>query len=90
MSNAPVKEIRLGVVKCSIWLNEGASGKRYSSQITRIYKSADGWKSSSSFGKEELPLVGRVADMACVWIYHALEADRRDESNVRDGEEKRG
>ena len=65
----PVHEVRLGKVKAAIWRNETEVGARYSVTITRIYKTESGWESSSSFGRDELPLVGKVADMAHSWIY---------------------
>jgi hypothetical protein len=66
----PVHEVRLGRIRAAIWLNETESGPRYNVQISRLYKDKnDKWKDSSSFGREDLPLVGKVADLAMVWIY---------------------
>ena len=68
--NKPVHELRLGRIRAAVWLNETESGPRYNVQISRLYKDkADKWKDSSSFGREDLPLVGKVADLAMVWIY---------------------
>ncbi len=66
----PVYEVRLGRIRAAIWLNETENGPRYNVQISRLYKDKnDKWKDSSSFGREDLPLVGKVADLAMVWIY---------------------
>ena len=65
----PVHEIRLGRIKAAIWANETDNGTRHNVTITRLYKDGDEWKTSSSFGREELPLVSKVADMAHSWIY---------------------
>ncbi len=66
----PVHEVRLGRIRAAVWLNETDNGPRYNVQISRLYKDkADQWKDSSSFGREDLPLVGKVADLAMVWIY---------------------
>ena len=66
----PVHELRLGRIRAAVWLNETENGPRYNVQISRLYKDkADKWKDSTSFGREDLPLVGKVADMAMVWIY---------------------
>ena len=35
----------------------------------RLYKDGDDWKTTDSFGRDELPLVAKVADMAHTWIY---------------------
>ena len=68
--NKPVHEVRLGRIRAAVWLNDTENGPRYNVQITRLYKDQkDKWKDSTSFGREDLPLVARVADMAMVWIY---------------------
>ena len=69
-SNKPVHEVRLGRIRAAIWLNDTENGPRYNVQISRLYKDQkDKWKDSASFGREDLPLVGKVADLAMVWIY---------------------
>lgn len=68
-NDKPVHEIRLGKVKAAIWRNETESGTRFGVTFSRIYKTDEGWESSSSFGRDELPLLGKVADMAHTWIY---------------------
>ena len=66
----PVHEVRLGRIRAAVWLNETDNGPRYNVQISRLYKDkADKWKDSSSFGREDLPLVAKVADQAMVWMY---------------------
>ena len=65
----PVHEIRLGRIKAAIWANETDNGTRHNVVITRLYKDGDEWKTSTSFGREELPLVAKVADLAHSWIY---------------------
>ena len=66
----PVHEIRLGRIRAAVWLNETENGPRYNVQISRLHKDkADQWKDSTSFGREDLPLVATVADRAMVWIY---------------------
>ena len=65
----PVHEIRLGRIKASVWENETQNGVRHNVTISRLYKDGDKWKDSSSFGREDLPLVAKVADMAHTWIF---------------------
>jgi hypothetical protein len=65
----PVHEIRMGRIKAAIWANETDNGTRHNVTITRLYKDGDEWKTSTSFGREELPLVAKIADMAHTWIY---------------------
>ena len=69
----PVHEVRLGKVKAAIWRNESDNGVRFCVTFARIYKTEQGWESSASFGRDELPLVAKVADMAHTWIYQQNE-----------------
>jgi len=66
----PVHEVRLGRVKAAVWANETEHGVRFSVTLARIYKDAAGnWQRSDSFGREDLPLVAKVSDMAHTWAY---------------------
>lgn len=65
----PVHELRMGRIKAAIWENETSNGIRHNVTITRIYKDGEQWKDSSSFGRDDLPLVGKVSDLAHTWIY---------------------
>ena len=68
----PVHEVRLGRIKAVVWENETKDGIRHNIGLTRIYKDggANGqWKDSTSFGRDDLPLVIKVADMAHTWVY---------------------
>lgn len=77
-NNKPVHEVRLGRIRAAIWLNETENGPRYNVQITRLYKDEkDKWKDSTSFGREDLPLVAKVADLAMVWIYENPAASEK-------------
>ena len=70
----PVHEIRLGRIKAVIWGNEiEGGGFRHNVQIRRIYKEGEEWKQSDSFGRDDLPLVEKVADMAHTWIHERLQ-----------------
>ena len=81
----PVHEIRLGRVKAAIWGNETDNGTRHNVTITRLYKDGDEWKTSTSFGREELPLVAKIADMAHTWIYqHGQESNGDSQQNNGD------
>jgi hypothetical protein len=69
--NRPVHEVRLGAIKASIWENPAGDSIRYSVALSRIYKDKDSdqWKSTESFGRDDLLLVAKVADMAHSWIF---------------------
>ena len=64
----PINEVRIGVIKAAIWRNETESGVRYNVTFSRLYKDGDQWKSTESFGRDDLLLLGKVADHAHSWI----------------------
>ena len=65
----PVHEIRLGSIKAAIWQNETTSGVRHNVTLCRLYKDGDEWKRTDGFGRDDLPLVAKVADLAHSWIF---------------------
>ena len=65
----PVHEVRLGRIKATIWENSTREGTRHNVSLCRIYKDGSQWKDSTSFGRDDLPLVMKVADMAHTWVY---------------------
>lgn len=70
----PVHEIRMGRIKAVIWGNEiEGGGFRHNVQLRRIYKEGEEWKQSDSFGRDDLPLVAKVGDMAHTWIHERLQ-----------------
>ena len=69
----PVHEVRLGRIRAAIWQNETQNGTRHSVTFSRLYKDDDGWKDSSSFGRDDLPLLEKVADLAHTWIFTSAQ-----------------
>jgi len=65
----PIHEVRLGTIKAAVWKNETESGVRYNVTLSRIYKDGDDWRSTDSFGRDDLLLLGKVADQAHSWIF---------------------
>ena len=65
----PVHEIRIGRIRAAIWENDTTNGKRHNVSLSRIYKDGEVWKDSSSFGRDDLPLVMKVSDLAHSWIF---------------------
>lgn len=73
----PVREFRLGLIKAAVWKNDTEIGVRYNTTVSRSYKDGNDWKSSDSFGREDLLLLAKVADMAHTWIHE--QSQHRDE-----------
>ena len=70
----PAHEIRLGRIKATIWGNQNDNGTWYNVTLSRSYKDGDEWKSSTSFGRDELLTVAKVADLANSWIHGQAQA----------------
>ena len=63
-------ELRLGRIRAAVWENETENGKRHTVTLSRLYKDDEGgWRDSSSFGRDDLPLVAKVSDLAHTWIF---------------------
>ena len=71
----PVHEVRLGRIKATIWQNQTETGVRHNVQLRRLYKDGKEWKTSDSFGRDDLPLVGKVADLAHTWIFQRAQEE---------------
>ena len=71
----PSTEVRLGAVKAAVWKNETAGGVRYNVTFSRIYKDKEDnqWKSTDSFGRDDLLVLAKVADMAHTWIHQQTQ-----------------
>jgi hypothetical protein len=76
----PQHEVRLGSVKAAIWRNNTDAGVRFNVTFSRIYKDDDNWKSTDSFGRDDLLTLGKVADQAHSWIF--AQAQTQDEEKA--------
>ena len=73
----PVHEIRFGRIKAAVWENESQNGTRHNVTLQRLYVDDEGqWQSSVSFGRDDLPLVAKVVDLAHSWIYEHGQENR--------------
>ena len=66
----PVHEVRLGRIKAAIGENDTQNGTRHNVTVSRLYKDGEAWKDSTSFGRDDLPLVAKVVDQAHSWIFN--------------------
>ena len=73
----PVDEVRFGAVKAAIWRNETDNGSRFNVTFSRSYRDSEGnWKSTSSFRRDDLLVVAKVADQAHSRIF-ALQREEK-------------
>ena len=86
----PARVIRIRNVRANIWANRLENGQViYNTTIERLWRDEDQvdaggqviqvgqWHQSPSFGRDDLLLVAKVADLAHTWIYQRLQ-DRHD------------
>ena len=69
MSKPPAHVIRFGLIKGSIWKNQTRAGERYTITVVRLFKNGDRWTESTRFGRDDLPLVAKVCDLAHTWVF---------------------
>jgi len=75
----PAAEIRVGLIVATIWKNETDDGViRYNVALSRLYRSKNEWRTSSSFGRDDLLTVAKVADLADTKVFELEAADRED------------
>jgi len=72
----PTHEIRLGSIKAAVWKNDTEAGVRYNVTFSRLYKDGDQWGSTESFGRDDLLLLAKVADLAHSWIFTQTQDDQ--------------
>lgn len=66
----PAHEFRMGRIKATIWANQTKEGEVWCSvEVVRLYSEGDKWHESTSFGRDDLPLVSKAAEMAFAWIW---------------------
>ena len=69
-NNKPIHEIRLGAIRAAIWKNETTHGPRLNASFSRLFKDGEEWKSTTSFGRDDLLLLAKVADEVHSFIHH--------------------
>ena len=80
----PVDKIRIGRVKATIWRNGTDEQPRHNVTFGRLYKEADQWKTTQSFGRNDLLVLAKVADRAHSRIF---ELPRHEPIDTEDVEE---
>ena len=82
-NNKPVAELRIRAVKAAVWENEVGGITRHNVTFSRIYRDEGQWKTTHSFGFNNLLTLAKLADQA-----HTLIAERNAEAapSASDGE----
>ncbi len=93
-NNRPLHDIRLGRIKCAIWANSTDNGTQYNATFVRVYRLPEkdrgnrdnGWRESSSFGRDDLLTLAEVSRQAACWI-HAYQK-RQSDSRMNESQEQ--
>jgi hypothetical protein len=76
-SKLPVQTFRLGRIKAAVWENEADAKKFYNVTFARTYTGDDKQPhDTDSFGRDDLPLVAKLADQAHTFIFARLAGTR--------------
>jgi len=76
IKNRPAHEIRLGLIKASIFHNLTRAGERYNVTLTRLFRNGDVWSQSSHLGRDDLLVAAKCLDMAHTWIHEQDRAEK--------------
>jgi hypothetical protein len=78
----PVKNLRLGRIKAAVWENESDNKKFYNVTFARTYRDeAQNFHDTDSFGRDDLPLVAKLADLAHTFIFERLGGLKTEQSD---------
>ena len=75
--NSPAHKIRISNLQATIWRNSGDKGSWYSVQLTRGYKTDEGWRETDNLGFDDLLTAAKLLDQAHTWVTHQLDADHK-------------
>ena len=71
----PAHEIRLGRIRATIWANRtDDQDVWFNVTVSRLYRDENTWKDSTSFRRDDLPVMAKAVDMAYAWIWDRHQA----------------
>ena len=81
----PTATVRIGTVKAAIWENQAGERTRCNVTFSKRYRDAEGqWKTTHSFGRNDLLVLAKVADQAHSRI---VELEQAEDTNGQDDDE---
>ena len=78
----PEASFRMGRIQAAVWKHQSKQGTFYNVTIERSYRQGGEWKTATTFTRNDLPLVVKVADLAHGWIYKHGGSDSESTPNV--------
>ncbi len=80
---APLRVLRLGRVKATIWENTAEDRAFYNVKFTRTYvDDQKQFKDSDNFGRDELLLLAKLADLAHTFVCDQAAANTRPQESA--------
>ena len=80
-SKLPVKTFRLGRIKAAVWENESDKAKFFNVTFARTYMDeARNFHDTDSYGRDDLPLIAKLADQAHTFIFERLAELKSEQS----------
>lgn len=67
-STRPAHEIRINGIRASIWKNDTEKGVWFNTTFERSYRDGEEWKTSDSFGRDDLLVLSHIATECYRWI----------------------
>lgn len=78
---APLQTLRLGRIKAAIWENSSEERTFYNVRFTRTYLDDEKkFRDSDSFGRDDLLMLGKLADRVHTFICDRMSSQRSEES----------
>jgi hypothetical protein len=76
----PITTFRLGRIKAAVWENKAEKRKFYNVTFSRSYVDEEKrFHDANSFGRDDLPLVAKLADEAHTFIFKRLSSQKPEE-----------
>jgi hypothetical protein len=72
----PAHAVRLRNVRAAVWANRNDGGTYYTVTFSRSYRDQEGnWHTTESFGRDDLLLLAKVADVVHTWIWSQIQSN---------------
>ncbi|MFO0834384.1 MAG: hypothetical protein U0638_05390 [Phycisphaerales bacterium] len=87
-STKPIRHVRRGMIQAAVWKNQSDGGTVfYTTTFERLYLDEQGaWKHTQGFSRDDLLLLGRVAELALDEIFELQETDRASQKSRNGGQ----
>src|SRR5438270_7881485 len=77
----PIKVFRLRGVKAAVFENRGDQGVFHKVSLQRIYREGEEWKTTTSLGREDLPVARLLLQRAWEFVLETESARNREEND---------